>query len=392
MIEIKENKIYASRDIEQYEIIGYLSGPEASIRSAESIEVIQGMYVVDETYKLLEHSYDPNIRISLKQIKAIRDIKKGEELKRNYLDTESEIIQPFRDKETGELVDRDEWNVEFNKQYHQMLRDILEQGVEKEDRTGVGTISLFNYSFKINVEKSFPLLTTKKVPYRNIFSELLWFLSGSTNIQYLEEQKNPIWTAWSDEDGELGIVYPWYWRNIEYRDDTTGELLIHDQIKEVIKSIKENPDSRRHIVASWNPVLIKDANLPPCHNQFQFFSFVKEGKRYLSLKFNMRSNDVFLGHPFNIASYTALLYIIAHLTDHIPYEVAYSGTDVHIYKNHLEQVEKLLSRSPLTYPHPKLVINNLDKFDLDDPTAFSLDNFEVVGYQSYSFIKAPVAV
>ncbi|KYP15066.1 thymidylate synthase [Flavihumibacter sp. CACIAM 22H1] len=262
-------------------------------------------------------------------------------------------------------------------QYHQLLQYILDNGVEKSDRTGTGTISCFGYQMRFNLADGFPLVTTKKVHLKSIIHELLWFLKGSTNISYLKEHGVGIWDEWADEAGELGPVYGKQWRSWEGKD---GKII--DQVSDLVKQLKTNPDSRRLIISAWNVAELPQMALMPCHTLFQFY--VANGK--LSCQLYQRSADVFLGVPFNIASYALLTLMLAQVTGLEPGEFIHSFGDVHIYSNHLEQVQLQLSRDP--FPLPTMKINPAVK----DIFAFRYEDFELVGYQSHPAIKAPVAV
>lgn len=343
------------------------------------------------------------------------------------------------------------------KQYLALMQDILDNGVVKKDRTGVGTLSVFGRQLRFDLKEGFPLVTTKKVHLKSIIHELLWFLNGDTNVKYLQENGVKIWNEWSDEEGNLGPVYGKQWR--EWRDckvvechdvgrtqqlmqrgykyignmkeDGTTYLVYekaHDQISKVIQQLREDPDSRRIIVSAWNVSDLDDMALNPCHNYFQFYTtemsllerlewyevnepekfasaplikhediddeerlhetLDREGipRRKLSCFFLMRSNDVFLGLPFNIASYALLTYIVAQQLNMVPDELVYSGVDVHLYSNHLEQAKLQLTRKP--YPLPKLVIKRKPDSIFD----YKYEDFELVGYQAHPHIAAPVAV
>ncbi|WP_088831725.1 thymidylate synthase [Paenibacillus tyrfis] len=261
--------------------------------------------------------------------------------------------------------------------YLDLLQDIMTSGVRKEDRTGTGTISVFGRQLRFDLSEGFPLLTTKKLHIRSILHELLWFLSGETNIRYLQENGVTIWDEWADENGDLGPVYGSQWRSWPAPD---GRSI--DQIAKLIEQIKRNPDSRRHLVSAWNPAEVDNMALPPCHYAFQFY--VADGK--LSCLFNMRSVDTFLGLPFNIASYAFLTHMVAQQCDLQPGELIWTGGDVHIYANHVEQVNLQLTREP--YPLPQLVI----KRKPDSLFDYRFEDFEIVGYQSHPLIKAPIAV
>lgn len=262
-------------------------------------------------------------------------------------------------------------------QYLDLLRHIQENGVHKSDRTGTGTQSCFGYQLRFDLAKGFPLVTTKKVHLKSIIYELLWFLKGETNIAYLKENGVRIWDEWADEDGELGPVYGKQWRSWEGKD---GKVV--DQVSELIEQIKRNPDSRRLIVSAWNVADLPEMALMPCHTMFQFY--VAGGK--LSCQLYQRSADVFLGVPFNIASYALLTMMIAQVCDLQPGEFIHTFGDVHIYSNHMEQVNLQLSREPFALPVMKLnpAVKNIFDFKFED---FTLEN-----YQSHPAIKAPVAV
>lgn len=262
-------------------------------------------------------------------------------------------------------------------QYETFMRTVFEKGADKSDRTGVGTRSLFGYQMRFDLKESFPLITTKKLHLRSIIHELLWFLSGSSNIKYLHDNKVTIWDEWADENGDLGPVYGVQWRSWPTAD---GRHI--DQISNVIEQIKTNPDSRRLIVCSWNVGLIDKMALPPCHCLFQFY--VNEGR--LSCQLYQRSCDIFLGVPFNIASYSLLTCMVAHQCNLLPGEFIWTGGDCHIYKNHFEQVALQLSRTPR--PYPKLVIARKPASIFD----YKFEDFEIVGYDPYPTIKAPIAV
>lgn len=262
-------------------------------------------------------------------------------------------------------------------QYETFMRTVFEKGADKSDRTGVGTRSLFGCQMRFDLKESFPLITTKKLHLRSIIHELLWFLSGSSNIKYLHDNKVTIWDEWADENGDLGPVYGVQWRSWPTAD---GRHI--DQISNVIEQIKTNPDSRRLIVCSWNVGLIDKMALPPCHCLFQFY--VNEGR--LSCQLYQRSCDIFLGVPFNIASYSLLTCMVAQQCNLLPGEFIWTGGDCHIYKNHFEQVALQLSRTPR--PYPKLVIARKPASIFD----YKFEDFEIVGYDPYPTIKAPIAV
>jgi thymidylate synthase len=262
-------------------------------------------------------------------------------------------------------------------QYLNLLRHILENGTEKTDRTGTGTKSVFGYQMRFDLQQGFPLVTTKKVHLKSIIYELLWFLKGETNIAYLKEHGVKIWDEWADERGELGPVYGKQWRSWE---GANGKVV--DQVTELIDQIKKNPDSRRLIISAWNVADLPKMALMPCHAIFQFY--VADGK--LSCQLYQRSADVFLGVPFNIASYALLTMMIAQVCDLQPGEFIHTFGDVHIYNNHTEQVNIQLSRTPFPLPTMKLnpAVKNIFEFSFED---FTLEN-----YQSHPAIKAPVAV
>ncbi len=263
------------------------------------------------------------------------------------------------------------------KQYLDLLRHIREHGVLKEDRTGTGTQSVFGYQMRFNLEEGFPLLTTKKVHLKSIIYELLWFLSGDTNIKYLKDHGVSIWDEWADENGELGPVYGHQWRSWPTPDGRTI-----DQISMIIDTIKHNPDSRRILVSAWNPGEVDKMALPPCHCLFQFY--VAEGK--LSCQLYQRSADVFLGVPFNIASYALLTMMLAQVCGLKPGEFIHTTGDTHIYRNHFEQVALQLSREPR--PLPKMLLNP----DIKSLFDFKYEDFTLEGYDPWPAIKAPVAV
>jgi thymidylate synthase len=262
-------------------------------------------------------------------------------------------------------------------QYLGLLQHILDHGAQKSDRTGTGTQSCFGYQMRFDLQKGFPLVTTKKVHLRSIIYELLWFLKGETNIAYLKENGVSIWDEWADEQGELGPVYGKQWRSWEGKD---GKIV--DQISEVIEQIKANPDSRRLIVNAWNVTDLPDMALMPCHTMFQFY--VADGK--LSCQLYQRSADVFLGVPFNIASYALLTMMMAQVCDLEPGDFIHTFGDVHIYSNHVEQVNLQLSRIPYSSPTMKLNPSVHTIFD------FKFEDFMLENYQSHPAIKAPVAV
>jgi thymidylate synthase len=263
------------------------------------------------------------------------------------------------------------------KQYHQLLEHVLEHGVKKEDRTGTGTISVFGYQMRFNLNEGFPLLTTKKVHTKSVIHELLWFLKGETNIKYLKENGVSIWNEWADENGELGPVYGSQWRSWPAEN---GEKI--DQIKNVVEQIKKNPDSRRLIVSAWNVAEVNKMKLPPCHTFFQFY--VANNK--LSCQLYQRSADIFLGVPFNIASYALLTMMVAQVCDLQVGEFVHTLGDAHIYTNHLEQVNLQLSREIKDLPKMKINPHKKDIF------LFEYSDFELENYNPHPAIKAPVAV
>lgn len=263
------------------------------------------------------------------------------------------------------------------KQYLDLLRHIRLNGTIKDDRTGVGTQSVFGYQMRFDLSEGFPLLTTKKVHLKSIIYELLWFLSGDTNIKYLNDHGVTIWDEWADADGNLGPVYGHQWRSWPTADGGTV-----DQISNLVRDLKANPDSRRHIVCAWNPGDVDKMALPPCHALFQFY--VAQGK--LSCQLYQRSADVFLGVPFNIASYALLTMMLAQVCGYAPGEFVHTLGDAHIYRNHFEQVAIQLSREPR--PLPKMVINR----DRKDIFGFEYEDFTIEGYDPWPLIKAPIAV
>lgn len=262
-------------------------------------------------------------------------------------------------------------------QYETLLEHCYKTGVDKSDRTGVGTRSVFGYQMRFNLAEGFPLVTTKKLHIRSIVHELLWFLSGSSNIKYLHNNGVSIWDEWADENGDLGPVYGVQWRSWPAPD---GRKI--DQISNLIEGIKKNPDSRRHLVVAWNPAEVNKMALPPCHCLFQFY--VANGK--LSCQLYQRSCDIFLGVPFNIASYSLLTHMVAQQCDLEVGDFVWTGGDCHIYKNHFEQVELQLSRTPRAYP--KLVISRKPSSIFD----YKFEDFVIEGYDPWPHIKAPIAV
>lgn len=263
------------------------------------------------------------------------------------------------------------------KQYLDLMQHVLENGTQKHDRTGTGTISLFGYQMRFNLEEGFPLVTTKKVHLRSIIHELIWFLKGDTNIRYLKENGVSIWDEWADENGELGPVYGSQWRS--WPKPGGGSI---DQISQVIDQIKKNPDSRRLIVSAWNVGEVENMALPPCHSFFQFY--VADGK--LSCQLYQRSADIFLGVPFNIASYALLTMMIAQVCDLKPGDFVHTLGDAHLYNNHLDQTRLQLSRSPK--PLPQMKINP----DIKNIFEFKFEDFTLENYEPHPHIKGAVAV
>jgi thymidylate synthase len=263
------------------------------------------------------------------------------------------------------------------KLYLALLDHVLANGVQKTDRTGTGTISVFGYQMRFDLRENFPLLTTKKLHLRSIIHELLWFLQGSTNTKYLKDNKVSIWNEWADKEGNLGPVYGYQWRSWPKTDGTHV-----DQIKQVIDSIQKNPDSRRHIVSAWNVSDLEAMALPPCHLLFQFY--VANGE--LSCQMYQRSCDIFLGVPFNIASYALLTMMVAQATGLRPGEFIHTLGDAHIYSNHLDQAKLQLTREPMPLPQMKLnpEVKYIDEFRFDD--------FQLINYQSHPHIKGEIAV
>ncbi len=262
-------------------------------------------------------------------------------------------------------------------QYLDMMRHVLENGVRKSDRTGTGTISVFGYQMRFPLAAEFPVLTTKKLHLKSIIYELLWMLQGDTNIQYLNDHGVKIWDEWADEKGELGPVYGAQWRAYRGANDQ-----VVDQISWVLEQIKSNPDSRRHMVSAWNPIEVEKMALPPCHTLFQFY--VAGGR--LSCQLYQRSADIFLGVPFNIASYALLTVMMAQVTDLEPGEFVHSFGDAHIYLDHMDQVKLQLSRTPRALPRMKI------NPDVSSIFEFEYEDFDLVGYDPHPHIKAEVSV
>ena len=262
-------------------------------------------------------------------------------------------------------------------QYLSLMREVRDNGVKKEDRTGTGTLSLFGHQMRFDLSEGFPVITTKKLHLRSIIHELLWFLRGDSNIQYLKDNGVSIWDAWADENGELGPVYGVQWRN--WPKPNGGHV---DQISQIMQQLKENPDSRRIMLSAWNVGEIENMALPPCHCLFQFW--VAEGK--LSCQLYQRSCDIFLGVPFNIASYALLTHMLAQQADLKVGDFVWTGGDCHLYSNHLEQADEQLQREPL--PMPRLAIKRRPPSIFD----YEYDDFEILNYESHPHIKAAVAV
>lgn len=263
------------------------------------------------------------------------------------------------------------------KQYLDLLDKVLKDGVEKSDRTGTGTTSIFGYQMRFNLEEGFPCLTTKKLHLRSIIHELLWFIKGDTNIKYLQEHGVRIWNEWADENGDLGPIYGYQWRSWPTHKGT-----YIDQLKEVIETIKTNPDSRRMLISAWNVGCLDDMNLPPCHILFQFYV----ANERLSLQLYQRSADIFLGVPFNIASYALLLKMVAQATGLVAGDFIHTLGDAHIYKNHIEQVKLQLTREPRSLPEMRInpSIKNIEDFTFED--------FELVNYNPHPHIPGKVSV
>ena len=265
------------------------------------------------------------------------------------------------------------------KVYHDLLRHVLDHGTPREDRTGTGTLGVFGAQARFDLREGFPCLTTKKLHLRSIIHELLWFLKGETNIRYLKENGVTIWDEWADADGNLGPVYGKQWRSWA---TPSGDLI--DQIARVVHSIRTNPASRRHIVSAWNPADVEDMALPPCHALFQFY--VNTTTKELSCQLYQRSADLFLGVPFNIASYALLTMMMAQVCDLKPGEFVHTFGDLHLYQNHLDQTREQLTREPR--PLPVMRINP----EVKEIDAFRFEDFELIGYDPHPAIKAPIAV
>ncbi len=261
--------------------------------------------------------------------------------------------------------------------YLNLMSHVLENGTDRGDRTGTGTRSVFGYQMRFDLSEGFPVTTTKKLHLRSIIIELLWFLRGETNVKWLKDNGVSIWDEWADENGDLGPVYGYQWRSWPAPD---GESI--DQIKGLIKSLKENPNSRRHIVSAWNPALVDNMALPPCHTMFQFY--VADGK--LSCQLYQRSADIFLGVPFNIASYALLTMMLAQVCDLEVGDFVHTFGDAHLYHNHFEQAKEQLSRTPLSLP--VMAMNP----DVKDLFKFTYEDFTLEGYEAHPNIKAPIAV
>lgn len=262
-------------------------------------------------------------------------------------------------------------------QYHELLQRVLDEGIERSDRTGTGTLSVFGHQMRFDLSVGFPLVTTKKVHLRSVIAELFWFLRGSTNVTWLQERGVTIWDEWADEQGDLGPIYGYQWRSWP---TPNGEHV--DQIERVVSSIRENPDSRRHIVSAWNVADVDEMALPPCHTLFQFY--VAEGR--LSCQLYQRSADIFLGVPFNVASYALLTHMVAQVCDLDVGDFVHTLGDTHLYLNHVEQARLQLEREPRPLPMLRL---NPERRALD---AFDIDDVEVLGYDPHPAIRAPIAV
>jgi thymidylate synthase len=263
------------------------------------------------------------------------------------------------------------------RQYLDLMQHVLDYGVRKEDRTGVGTLSVFGYQTRYDLAAGFPAVTTKKLHLRSIIHELLWFLQGDTNVKYLHDNRVTIWDEWADEDGDLGPVYGYQWRSWPGPDGRA-----HDQIELLLDRLQQDPNSRRHIVSAWNVPYVEEMALPPCHTLFQFY--VANGR--LSCQLYQRSADIFLGVPFNIASYALLTLMVAQVTGYQPGDFVHTFGDAHLYLNHLDQARLQLSREP--YPLPQMRLNPA----VEDLFAFRYDDFELLNYQSHPHIAAPIAI
>ena len=263
------------------------------------------------------------------------------------------------------------------KQYLDLMQKVLNEGQKKSDRTGTGTLSIFGHQMEFDLSNGFPLVTTKKVHLKSIVHELIWFLQGSTNISYLKENGVSIWDEWADEKGDLGPVYGAQWRS--WPDGNNGTI---DQIQNLIQGIKTNPDSRRHIVSAWNPALVDEMALPPCHSLFQFYVANEE----LSCQLYQRSADIFLGVPFNIASYALLTHMVAHVCNLKAGKFVHTFGDAHLYLNHLDQAKLQLSRDTKILPQLKLNSEVKNIFD------FKFEDIEIINYESHPSISAPIAV
>ena len=267
-------------------------------------------------------------------------------------------------------------------QYLDLLPRILDDGTAMGDRTGTGTLSVFGHQMRFDLAQGFPLVTTKKIHTRSVFGELLWFMRGDTNVKWLQDRGISIWDEWADADGDLGPIYGYQWRSWPTPD---GRHV--DQLAQVVEQIRTNPDSRRHIVSAWNVADVPDMALPPCHTMFQFYvTPARDGRRAeLSCQLYQRSADIFLGVPFNIASYALLTMMVAQVCDLEPGEFIHTLGDAHLYSNHVEQAREQLTREPFPLPQMKIASGKqIDEFDLED--------FELVGYRAHPSIKAPIAV
>ncbi len=273
-------------------------------------------------------------------------------------------------------------------QYLDLLTRVMEQGVDRPDRTGTGTRGVFGHQMRFNLADGFPMVTTKKLHLKSIIHELIWFLAGDTNIKYLQDNKVRIWDEWADENGDLGPVYGKQWRRWEGPANEDGTRAVIDQVAKMIEAIKVNPYSRRHIVSAWNPADVDDMALPPCHCLFQFFVSPDPagGKDKLSCQLYQRSADIFLGVPFNIASYALLVHMVAQVCDLDVGDFVHTFGDAHIYSNHFEQVKKQLGRKPKPLPTLRLNPDVKSVFD------FTYDDIEIIGYEAHPHIAGKVAV